>query len=61
MDLALSACGMLRLIRKPETLRLYYYINSDFMRGVTDMSRFALGVKIYNDYSDLKSIHDNKK
>ncbi len=60
MDLALSAYGMFRLIRKPETFRLFYYINSDFVRGVRDMSRFELGVEIYNDSLALKSIYDNK-
>lgn len=60
MDLALSAYGMFRLIRKPETFRLFYYMNSDFVRGVKDMSRFELGVEIYNDSMAIKSIYDNK-
>nr|WP_277628892.1 DUF4225 domain-containing protein [Pantoea allii] len=59
MDLVLSAYGMFRLIRKPETFRLFYYINSDFVWGIKDMSRFESGVEMYNDYYSLKSICDN--
>jgi hypothetical protein len=60
MDLALSAYGMFRLILKPQTFRLFYYLNSDFVRGVRDMSRFELGVEIYNDSMAIKSIYDNR-
>lgn len=61
MDLSLSAYGMLRLVLKPQTYRLFHYLSSDYVRGIKDMSRFNLGVEIYNDSRALKSMYDNMK
>ncbi|ORM67768.1 DUF4225 domain-containing protein [Pantoea rwandensis] len=55
MDLGLSAYGMGRLIIKPEIWRLFRYLPTDYVRGVKEMSRFDLGVEIYNDSMAIKS------
>lgn len=60
MDLLLSAYGIIRLIRKPEARRLFHYLNTDYVRGIKNMSRFELGVEIYNDSMALKSLYDNR-
>jgi hypothetical protein len=60
MDLLLSAYGIIRLIRKPEAWRLFHYLNTDYVRGIKSMSRFELGVEIYNDSMALKSLYDNR-
>ncbi|MEW5290932.1 DUF4225 domain-containing protein [Erwinia papayae] len=61
MDLSLSVYGMVRLVMKPQTYRLFHYLSTDYVRGIKDMSRFDLGVEIYNDSLSLKSIYDNMK
>lgn len=61
MDLALSVYGMARLVMKPQTYRLFHYLSTDYVRGIKDMSRFDLGVEIYNDSFSLKSLHDDMK
>jgi len=61
MDLALSAYGMFRLIRKPDVFRLFYYLDADFVLGMKDMSRFELGVEIYNNSMAIKSIYSNEQ
>ena len=61
MDLSLSAYGMFRLSLKPQTYRLFHYLSTDYVRGIRDMSRFDLGVEIYNDSRSLKSMYDDMK
>ena len=61
MDLALSVYGMARLVMKPQTYRLFHYLSTDYVRGIRDMSRFDLGIEIYNDSLSLKSIYDDMK
>lgn len=58
MDLALSLYGVVRLVQKPEAWRLFYYLNTDFVRGIKEMSRKELFIEIYNDGSAIKSISD---
>ena len=60
MDLGLSAYGMGRLIIKPESWRLFKYLPTDYVRGVKEMSRFDLGVEIYNDSMTINSLVDSK-
>lgn len=55
VDLGLSAYGMGRLIIKPESWRLFRHLPTDYVRGVKEMSRFDLGVEIYNDSMAIKS------
>jgi hypothetical protein len=55
-DLALSAYGMSRLILKPDTWRLFRYLPTDYVRGIKTMGRLDLGMEIYNNYTDIKSI-----
>ncbi|RRZ86998.1 DUF4225 domain-containing protein [Erwinia sp. 198] len=61
MDLALSLYGILRLVQKPEAWRLYYYLNTDYVRGIKEMSRKELFIEVYNDASAIKSISDTYK
>jgi len=58
MDLALSIYGIVRLIQKPEAWRLFYYLNSDYVRGIKEMSRNELFIEVYNDGMTIKSITD---
>lgn len=60
MDLGLSAYGMGRLIMKPESWRLFRYLRTDYVRGIKEMSRFDLGVEIYNDSMTIKSLVGNE-
>lgn len=60
MDLGLSAYGMGRLIVKPESWRLFRHLPTDYVRGIKEMSRFDLGVEIYNDSMTIKSLVDSK-
>lgn len=59
MDLSLSAYGMLRLTTKPQTYRLFHYLNTDYVRGIQNMSRLDLGFEIYNDAQSIKSLIQN--
>jgi hypothetical protein len=59
MDLGLSVYGLARLVLKPQTYRLFHYLSTDYVRGIKDMSRFDLGVEIYNDSRSLKSMYDD--
>lgn len=61
MDLALSLYGIVRLIQKPEAWRLYYFLNTDYVRGIKEMSRKELFIEVYNDASAIKSISDTYK
>jgi len=61
MDLLLSAYGMGRLVLKPDTFHLYYYLGSDYVRGIKDMTRLDLGIEIYNDYGALQNLYDETK
>lgn len=61
MDLLLSGYGMARLIVKPQTYRLFHYPNTDYVRGIKNMTRFDLGVEIYNDSMSIKSIYNDMK
>ncbi|WP_128603182.1 DUF4225 domain-containing protein, partial [Pantoea wallisii] len=61
MDLLLSVYGMARLIVKPQTYRLFHYLNTDYVRGIKNMTRFDLGVEIYNDSMSIKSIYNETK
>lgn len=61
MDLALSVYGMARLVLKPQTYRLFHYLSTDYVRGIKDMSRFDLGVEIYNDSISLKKMYEDMK
>ncbi len=58
MDIALSLYGIFRLVQKPEAWRLFYYINTDYVRGIKEMSRKELYIEIYNDSMAIKSISD---
>ncbi|WP_017348348.1 DUF4225 domain-containing protein [Pantoea sp. A4] len=58
MDLGLSAYGMGRLIIKPDSWRLFRHLPTDYVRGIKEMSRFDLGVEVYNDSMTIKSIAD---
>jgi hypothetical protein len=60
MDLGLSAYGMGRLIIKPESWRLFRHLPTDYVRGIKEMSRFDLGVEIYNDSMTIKSLVGNE-
>ncbi|AIR00129.1 hypothetical protein LG71_09570 [Pluralibacter gergoviae] len=59
MDLALSLYGFVRLIKKPEAWRLFYYLNTDYVRKIKEMSRNELLIEIYNDGIAIKSIRDS--
>ncbi|WP_256371771.1 DUF4225 domain-containing protein [Erwinia tracheiphila] len=61
MDLALSVYGIVRLVQKPEAWRLYYFLNTDYVRGIKEMSRKELFIEVYNDASAIKSISDTYK
>ncbi|MDJ0091642.1 DUF4225 domain-containing protein [Pantoea allii] len=61
MDLALSLYGIVRLVQKPEAWRLYYFLNTDYVRGIKEMSRKELFIEVYNDASAIKSISDTYK
>jgi hypothetical protein len=61
MDLALSLYGIVRLVQKPEAWRLYYFLNTDYVRGIKEMSRKELFIEMYNDASAIKSISDTYK
>lgn len=61
MDLLLSGYGMVRLITKPQTFRLFHYMSTDYVRGIKEMSRLELGVEMYNDSMAIKSIYDSIK
>ncbi|WP_267431754.1 DUF4225 domain-containing protein [Erwinia psidii] len=63
MDLGLSAYGMGRLIIKPESWRLFRDLPTDYVRGIKEMSRFDLGVEVYNESMTIKSLleSDDKK
>nr|WP_268748699.1 DUF4225 domain-containing protein [Erwinia tracheiphila] len=61
MDLALSVYGIVRLVQKPEAWRLYYFLNTDYVRGIKKMSRKELFIEVYNDASAIKSISDTYK
>ncbi|MEW5290935.1 DUF4225 domain-containing protein [Erwinia papayae] len=61
MDLALSLYGIVRLVRKPQAWRLFYYLNSDFIRGFHEMSRKELFIEVYNDTISIKSIYDSNQ
>lgn len=58
MDLALSVYGIARLIQKPEAWRLFYYLNTDYVRGIKEMSKNELFIEVYNDGMTIKSITD---
>lgn len=58
-DLALSLYGIVRLVQKPQTWRLFYYLNTDFTRGFKNMSRKELFIEAYNDGMAIKSIYDS--
>ena len=60
MDLGLSAYGMSRLIVKPEIWRLFRHLPTDYIRGIKQMSRFDLGVEIYNDSMAIKTLLDTE-
>lgn len=59
MDLALSVYGIVRFIQKPEAWRLFYYLNTDYVRGIKEMSRNELFIEVYNDGMTIKSITDS--
>lgn len=61
MDLLLSGYGMVRLVTKPQTRRLFYYLGTDYIRGIKEMSRFELGVEMYSDSMAIKSIYASTK
>ncbi|MBN9928892.1 DUF4225 domain-containing protein [Pantoea agglomerans] len=61
MDLTLSLYGIVRLVQKPEAWRLYYFLNTDYVRGIKEMSRKELFIEVYNDASAIKSISDTYK
>ncbi|WP_147198908.1 DUF4225 domain-containing protein [Pantoea sp. CCBC3-3-1] len=58
-DLALSVYGIVRLVQKPEAWRLFYFLNTDYVRGIKEMSRKELFIEVYNDGMAIKSISDN--
>lgn len=60
MDLGLSAYGMGRLIVKPESWRLFRHLPTDYVRGIKEMSRFDLGVEVYNDSMTIKSLLESE-
>ena len=59
MDLALSGYGLFRLTLKPLVWRLYYYMRSDYVRNIKNMSKAELTIEVYQDISAIKEIHDN--
>ena len=61
MDLLLSGYGMARLVIKPDSYRLFRHLRTDYVRGIKHMTRFDLGVEVYNDSMALKSMYDKIK
>jgi len=60
MDLSLSGYGMARLALKPDTWRLFRYMNNDFIINIKTMSKTALTIEAYNDGWAIKSVMDNQ-
>lgn len=61
MDISLSAYGIFKLTLKPQAWRLFYYLNSDYVRNFRNMSSLDLGIEIYNDSNSIKSIYESSK
>lgn len=59
MDLALSVYGIVRLVQKPEAWRLFYFLNTDYVRGTKEMSIKELFIEVYSDGMAIKSSSDN--
>ncbi|CAI2457806.1 DUF4225 domain-containing protein [Serratia ficaria] len=57
MDLGLSAYGFTRLVLKPESWRLFRYINSDYVRGWREMSKAAMMLEGFSDVATLRGIY----
>ncbi|PEI05269.1 hypothetical protein CRM79_19700 [Pantoea agglomerans] len=61
MDLALSLYGIVRLVKRHEAWRLYYFLNIGYVRGIKEMSRKELFIEVYNDVLAIESISDTYK
>lgn len=60
MDLALSGYGLFKLTLRPQAWRLYYFIRSDYVRNIKNMTKAELAIETYQDASAINSIYDNK-
>ncbi|QKJ86541.1 DUF4225 domain-containing protein [Paramixta manurensis] len=58
MDIALSAYGIFRLTLKPQSWRLFHYLNQDYVRNFNNMTSLELGIEIGNDTASVKSIYE---
>ncbi|WP_158780413.1 DUF4225 domain-containing protein [Pantoea sp. BAV 3049] len=56
-DLFLSAYGMSRLVLKPNSWRLFHYLNADYVRNIKNMSRTNLAIEMGSDALTIKSIY----
>ncbi|PWC10281.1 DUF4225 domain-containing protein [Brenneria corticis] len=58
LDVALSVYGLARLTLKPDTWRLFRYMNTDYVRNFQNMSKTALALKIVGNGPKLKLMYD---
>jgi len=60
-DLSLSGYSLARMVLKPDSWRLYYYLPSDFIRNVKAAGAPSLALEALGDGFTLKSIYDQKE